>query len=60
MDKPKRQGKTSTELLQREQTYWEKVNQPRLSSKDMDSGSFTTISIWIERIRWQDIYKGVM
>ncbi|EXK77216.1 hypothetical protein FOQG_18067 [Fusarium oxysporum f. sp. raphani 54005] len=46
------------EVIEREQTYWETVNQPRLSSKDMDSGSFATTSIWMERTRWQDIYKG--
>ncbi|KAM5528226.1 hypothetical protein FOXYSP1_19495 [Fusarium oxysporum f. sp. phaseoli] len=46
------------EVIEREQAYWETVNQPRLSSKDMDSGSFATTSIWMERTRWQDIYKG--
>ncbi|QKD56906.2 uncharacterized protein FOBCDRAFT_203955 [Fusarium oxysporum Fo47] len=47
-----------SEVIERERTYWETVNQPRLSSKDIDSGSFATTSIWMERTRWQDIYKG--
>ncbi|EWZ78605.1 hypothetical protein FOWG_17175 [Fusarium oxysporum f. sp. lycopersici MN25] len=47
-----------SEVIKREQTYWETVNQPRLSSKDMDNGSFATTSIWMERTRWQYIYKG--
>jgi hypothetical protein len=34
------------ELIEREQTYWEAVSQPRLNSKDMDSGSFATTSIY--------------
>ncbi|EXL68003.1 hypothetical protein FOPG_15909 [Fusarium oxysporum f. sp. conglutinans race 2 54008] len=45
------------EVIEREQIYWETVNQPRLSSKDTESGSFTTTSIWMDRTRWQDIYK---
>jgi hypothetical protein len=45
------------EVIEREQIYWETVNQPHLSSKDTESGSFTTTSIWMDRTRWQDIYK---
>ncbi|KAJ0136748.1 putative CWF19-like protein 1 like protein [Fusarium oxysporum f. sp. albedinis] len=47
-----------SEVIERERTYWETVNQLRLSSKDMDSGTFGTTSIWMERTRWQDIYEG--
>jgi hypothetical protein len=48
-----------SEVMEREKKYWETVNQPRLTSKDMDSGSFATTSIWMERTQWQAIYKGV-
>ncbi|KAH7231630.1 uncharacterized protein BKA55DRAFT_524254, partial [Fusarium redolens] len=47
-----------SEVVEREKKYWETMNQPRLSSKDMDSGSFATTSIWMERTQWQAIYKG--
>lgn len=47
-----------SEVLVREETYWKTLNQPRLSSKDMDSDSFATTSIWMARTRWQTTYKG--
>jgi hypothetical protein len=34
-----------SEVVEREKKYWETMNQPRLSSKDIDSGSFATTSI---------------
>jgi hypothetical protein len=50
-----RGGRTRTEILGNDEV---RMNQPRLSSKDMDSGSFATTSIWIERTQWQSIYKS--
>ncbi|KAJ9412789.1 hypothetical protein QL093DRAFT_2595349 [Fusarium oxysporum] len=36
-----------SEVVEREKKYWETMNQPRLSSKDMDSGSFATTNCFL-------------
>ncbi|KAH7015916.1 hypothetical protein EDB80DRAFT_748699 [Ilyonectria destructans] len=47
------------EVLEREQKYQDDEKQPRVYGKALGDGSFAGTSLWLERTRWQIIYKNV-
>jgi hypothetical protein len=45
-------------VLEREKNYFDRMNQPRLSAKDLGSDALASTGLWPERTQWRVIFKN--
>ncbi|KAI3572972.1 hypothetical protein IWW34DRAFT_887898 [Fusarium oxysporum f. sp. albedinis] len=47
-----------SDILEREENYFDRMNQPRISAKDLGSDALASAGLWPERTQWRVIFEN--
>ncbi|RYC78340.1 hypothetical protein BFJ63_vAg18788 [Fusarium oxysporum f. sp. narcissi] len=47
-----------SDVLEREENYFDQMNQPRMSAKDLGSDALASTGLWPERTQWRVIFEN--